>query len=192
MTADPNKGITNIVYNHLNLPTLITFTGNRTIAFLYDAGGNKLRKTVVSSNGIPAVQDYVGGIEYFNGAFAAIYHSEGRLTAISGVFKYEYALKDHLGNTRLMFFDRNNDGIITQGLLPSSSSNEVTQENHYYAFGMNMENVWMNITTIVDNRYQYNGKELNDDFGLNWNDYGARFYDAVIGRWNVREPFADF
>jgi RHS repeat-associated protein len=34
------------------------------------------------------------------------------------------------------------------------------------------------------NAYQYNGKELNEDFGLNWNDYGARWYDASIARWN--------
>jgi hypothetical protein len=31
------------------------------------------------------------------------------------------------------------------------------------------------------NKYQYNGKEWNDDFGLSWNDYGARFYDPAVG-----------
>lgn len=33
------------------------------------------------------------------------------------------------------------------------------------------------------NQYKYNGKELNSDFGLNWMDYGARWYDASVGRW---------
>jgi RHS repeat-associated protein len=190
MTADPNKGITNIVYNHLNLPTLITFTGNKTIAFLYDAGGNKLRKTVVNNGVTQYVQDYAGGIEYRNGVLEGIFHTEGRVVMIDGVLKYEYALKDHLGNTRIMFCDRNSNGVITQSLLPSGASNELIQENHYYAFGINMENVWMNSASVVDNRYQYNGKELNEDFGLNWNDYGARFYDAALGRWNVIEPYA--
>jgi YD repeat-containing protein len=64
MTADPNKGITGITYNHLNLPTVITFTNNRTITFLYDAGGNKLRKTVINNGTTLYTQNYVNGIEY--------------------------------------------------------------------------------------------------------------------------------
>ena len=194
MTADPNKSITNIVYNHLNLPTTITFTNNRTISFLYDAGGNKLRKTVVDNGTMQYIQDYVGGIEYRTNssnvmALEAIYHAEGRITTISGTLKYEYAMKDHLGNTRLMFSDKNSNGVITQSGAPESS--EVTQENHYYGFGMAMENVWYNTPSVSDNKYTYNAKEYNDDFGLNMNDYGARFYDAAIGKWNGFDAMAE-
>ncbi len=39
--------------------------------------------------------------------------------------------------------------------------------------------------------YQYNGKELNEDFGLDWNDYGARWYDRAIGRFPSLDPIVD-
>ena len=135
MIADPNKAITNISYNHLNLPITITFTGSRTITFMYDAGGNKLRKTVVQSGVTQYVQDYVGGIEYRTASGAttleAIYHAEGRIATINSALRYEYALKDHLGNTRLMYCDKNGDGIITQSsvqepVAPKCSIKSVT------------------------------------------------------------------
>jgi len=149
-----------------------------------------LRKTVVNNGTTLYTQDYVNGIEYKNGALEAIYHSEGRVTTIDGTLKYEYAMKDHLGNTRLMFCDRNGDGVIKPENLPEPS--EVTQENSYYAFGMNMEfGAWENTPSVTDNLKQYNGKELNTDFGLNWNDYGARFYDPATARWNVMDPMAE-
>ncbi|QQS27538.1 MAG: hypothetical protein IPM47_11570 [Sphingobacteriales bacterium] len=41
------------------------------------------------------------------------------------------------------------------------------------------------------NNYQYNGKELNEDFGLHWMDYGARWYDPQINRWGQVDPLAE-
>ena len=189
MTADPNKEITNIVYNHLNLPTTITFTNSRSISFMYDAGGNKLRKTVVQNSSTVYTQDYVGGIEYRNGVLESIFHAEGRITNVNSTLKYEYALKDHLGNTRIMFCDKNGDGLVVASSTQENS--EITQENHYYPFGLAMEGKWLNTPSVLDNKYTFNGKEYNDDFGLNWSDYGARMYDAAIGKWNGFDAMAE-
>ncbi|MCW5921697.1 MAG: RHS repeat-associated core domain-containing protein [Saprospiraceae bacterium] len=61
------------------------------------------------------------------------------------------------------------------------------EEMHYYPFGMQMEGMG---TQNPANKYLYNGKELNDDLGLNLSDYGARWYDAALGRWWSVDPLA--
>ena len=40
-------------------------------------------------------------------------------------------------------------------------------------------------------QYKYNGKELDESLGLNWHDYGARNYDATLGRWMNLDPLAE-
>ncbi|NOY49659.1 MAG: RHS repeat-associated core domain-containing protein [Chlorobi bacterium] len=41
------------------------------------------------------------------------------------------------------------------------------------------------------NNYKYNGKELQTDFGLDWYDYGWRFYDPQLARFHTLDPLAE-
>ena len=41
------------------------------------------------------------------------------------------------------------------------------------------------------NKFLYNGKEFDEDFGLNWYHYGFRMYDPQIGRFPSLDPKAD-
>jgi len=122
----------------------------------------------------------------------AIYHAEGRYfntsTTTTPAWRTEYSIKDHLGNSRISFTDKNLNGKID---VDNTSNNEILQENHYYAFGMAYEGSWQVNDGAKDNPYQYNGKELNTDHGLNWSDYGARWYDACVGRWSSVDPLAE-
>ena len=176
ITYDPDRNIT-IYYNHLNLPDSVMLDGGQWIRFTYAADGTKLKK----ANSTGDVKHYINGVEYLGGDMEAIYHAEGRAVPDSmGGFRYEYTLKDHLGNSRAMFSDLNGDETVDE--------TEILQENHYYPFGMNMQGAWGAGT----NQYQYNGKELDSDLGIDWYHYGARMFDPAIGRFTGVDPLADF
>ena len=66
-----------------------------------------------------------------------------------------------------------------------SSGGTVAEVNHYYPFG----GVFASTGNVQP--YKYNGKELDTKKGLNWYDYGARHYDAALGRWFVVDPLAE-
>ncbi|MDP9080019.1 MAG: hypothetical protein M3O71_21545 [Bacteroidota bacterium] len=85
-----------------------------------------------------------------------------------------------MGNTRAVFTDIDGSGTITGA--------DIQQFSDYYAFGREIS-YSQNFIPSPDNKYKYNGKEFQQD--LVEYDYGARFYDAVIGRWNVVDPLAE-
>ncbi|MGJ1409051.1 RHS repeat domain-containing protein [Sphingobacterium thalpophilum] len=160
-------GIGKIEYNHLNLPNKL-IKGSNSLIYSYDANGRKLSKTLGS-----AVTDYVDGIQYENGVLKFIQTEEGRILPNGSSYIYEYFLKDHLGNTRAVV----------------DHSGTIKQIQDYYPFGMEMNQG--NALNTASNLYKYNGKEKQVELGLDQLDYGARFYDAEIGRWNVVDPMAE-
>jgi len=188
MKFDPGKG-TNIKYNFLNLPQEIVIDNNRKIFYHYDAAGRKLAK-YVSNQGTYTTTDYVANLVYTNKQKSFFSTEEGRAIPVeeNGTTRwhYEYNLKDHLGNTRVTFGGSNLGGAT-----------DIVQTSTYYPFGMvqtqNNYNTGGNNYQL--NKYLYNGKELqNDDLGgvsLDWYDYGARFYDASLGRWHCIDPLAE-
>jgi hypothetical protein len=59
----------------------------------------------------------------------------------------------------------------------------IRQVNAYYPLGMNVKSLSANSTSVLHrNEYLYNGKIYQDELGLNWLDYGGRFYDPILGR----------
>jgi len=67
----------------------------------------------------------------------------------------------------------------------------VIQEDSYDPFGVTLTEQHVERFGKEHNNYLFNGKELQDDFALNWYDYGARMYDAALGRWHVTDLMAE-
>src|SRR5690606_32179322 len=76
LVEDKNKDITSIAYNHLNLPKKIELGGNRHIVYLYNALGQKIKKTIFNSPSVSTV-NYQGVFHYENDSLRFIATTEG-------------------------------------------------------------------------------------------------------------------
>src|SRR5690606_12610637 len=205
MTSDLNKGITEILYNHLNLPTHITFANGNSIQYLYNAAGQKVEKKVhdTGNNTIKQVE-YLDGFQYAGGILQFFPTAEGYVAATESneianpfIYNYVYNYTDHLGNIRLSY---------TRD--PVSGELEIMEENHYYPFGLKhavyaapkqmykLDEEEENLarpTYVYETEYQYkyNGKEWQDELGFNIYDFEARMYDPTTGRTTTQDPLAN-
>ncbi|AQX04802.1 sugar-binding protein [Elizabethkingia meningoseptica] len=163
-----DKGISNIAYNYLNLPSSITASIGNT-DYVYRADGSKVRKVFGGKT-----TDYLDGFQYENGVLQFVPTAEGYYDLTKNKYIYNYT--DHLGNVRLSY---------TKG---ASGGAEIIEENNYYPFGLKHQGY--NSTSLANNAYQYkyNGKELQE---TGMYDYGARMYMPDLGRWGTHDDLSE-
>ncbi|SEE29519.1 RHS repeat-associated core domain-containing protein [Tenacibaculum sp. MAR_2010_89] len=208
MVSDANKGITNIIYNHLNLPTRIDI-GNSKIEYVYDAAGLKLEKKAYTTGNGAEITQYAGNYIYKvsppsrptggktttpQAVLEFFSHPEGYIkpviangsTTISS-FEYVYQYKDHLGNVRLSYTDANNDGVIT-------ASTEIIEESNYYPFGLKHKGYNNNVSSLGNStaqKFGYLNQEFHENLELNWHSYKWRFADPTLGRFFGSDPITE-
>ena len=167
LTKDLNKNITGIQYNILNLPSHITFADGNSIVYEYAADGSKVRTTHTINDNVTSTV-YCGNAVYENGSLTMLLNESGYYSFQDN--KFHFYIKDHQGNVRVV----------------ADETGKVDEVNDYYPFGGLMSNACNNVQL-----YKYNDKELDRKGGLDWYDYGARHYDAMIGRWCAVDSLAE-
>jgi RHS repeat-associated protein len=166
-----------------------------------------VQKTVTTSTAT-IMTDYLDGFQYVNHALNFFPYAEGFVdvkgTNAEGYnYFYVYNYTDHLGNIR-----------VSYGFDPDTRTVKTLEENHYYPFGLKHTNyntykrgfkkedpptdapptsipglVVFSIKQVVPGemlvyKYKYNGKEWQDELGLNVMAMDFRQYDPAIGRFN--------
>lgn len=141
MVKDYNKDMVSytggdgVEYNHLNLVSKVTvkkdgISNKGTIEYFYDAGGNKLKKIVTEGSNVTTTL-YMGGAVYRNDTLEFVNVDEGRLRY--NVYKnklfYDYFVKDHLGNIRMVLTEEKDTSIYPQVAFEDATT---TNEQIYY------------------------------------------------------------
>ena len=197
MKKDVQGQIDTIKYDYRGLPLEIKKAGTSTY-YRYNAGGQRVFKqtgtgvstyyimdvsgrtlaVVRSSTGNPVFNlwgnDHIGQLQvvYGAGGNGIVQGLETPLVTQPRSDTRYYFLKDHLGSVRVTV----------------DVSGNVTSYDDFYPFGMTIDgrsgNIWSG-----DARYKYTTKERDAESGYDY--FGARYYDARIGRWMAVDPMAE-
>ncbi|WP_238803985.1 DUF6443 domain-containing protein [Emticicia aquatica] len=203
---DDKKGAT-FTYSASTLPAKITGS-SKTYEYIYDAAGGKLQ-TKVGAN----TYEYAGNAVYLNNILEFVGTPEGRWLPKEQLYAYvadrtdpianessktaakygrfEYILKDHLSNSRVACRCVEKPTATTTtdaAYLPAETLTE-----HYEPWGASiaadiLTNPLQSINT-PQNRFTYNGKELQTDIGLF--EYGFRWYDPMNARFTSVDPLSN-
>ena len=165
LNSDENEKISSITYNtFLNLPEQVNLNDGRWIKYTYDGAGTLLKTEY--SNG--EYWEYVEGVVFKNGQPYQMAIPEGRAAYESSQWKLEYDIKDHLGNTRVSF----REGV---------GGAELKAKTDFDPWGGRLNGT--GVVNGFQNRWELQGKEKEMTFNLNRINFGARHYNATIGRF---------
>jgi RHS repeat-associated protein len=92
--------------------------------------------------------------------------------------------------------NENNMNVYFDDVVVNHKSGPVLEVTNFRAFGSEIATLGEKAYSKTANAYRYNGKELqskefSDGSGIDEYDYGFRFYDPNLGRWNVNDPLSE-
>ena len=188
LTYDSNRGITSITYDYGHHPSEISMKAKKKTHYnCYTSDGRKLSskhegmipKGTGSYRRFSTTDLYIDGLILRDGV-PYIWQFDGgyvELDTNGTPTSWNYYVTDHLGSTRKVV----------------DSNNNVKETINYYPFGSEMKmqdpaqmagNTWQ--------PYRFTGKELDNQNGLNWYDFGARWFDvAGVPMWTSVDPLAE-
>ena len=165
--------------------------------YVYDAGGERVRKVVEKNAGLIEERIYLGGFEIFRRRSSSglkleretlhIMDYEQRIALVEtktfeakdnglggGIDKpkpvIRYQLGNHLGSASLELDD----------------GGAVISYEEYYPYGSTSYQARRSAAEVGLKRYRYTGKERDEESGLYY--HGARYYAAWLGRWISCDP----
>ncbi len=216
LIKDLNKNISNITYNHLNLPktVVVSLAGNKVpqsgdnrIEYVYNAAGVKMEKRVenigftISGNATEYAGNYIykrviaGAInnpsvlEFFS-------HPEGYVEPRFGaapaagvdpvIIGFDYVYQFKDHLGNIRLSYSDSDG--NGSINPAT---EIIEENNYYPFGLQHKG-YNNVVNGTEHNYKtFQGQEINNELNLNWISFKYRNYDPAIGRFISIDPLAE-
>ncbi|MEW7289111.1 DUF6443 domain-containing protein [Aquimarina sp. 2304DJ70-9] len=186
LTLDQNKGITEITYNHLNLPKVVSVnsTGqNGDITYVYDANGIKIKK-LAKEGSVVTTTDYDGNYIYENEEVQFINTPEGYLMPDeSGNYQYVYRQTDIWRNSRISYTDYDQNGVIT--------NSEIIREQNYYPFGLEHKGYNSSSSEVKNNYKTYQGQEFTENLNIDVHEWKYRISDPSTGRFWQIDPLAE-
>ncbi len=188
LTRDSNRGITGITYDYGHHPKTISCSVEKKHIYNdYTPDGRKLSSQHVTFTpaGLGSYRRIITNDLYIDGLILRggkplMWQFDGgyvSLDANGTPTCWNYYVTDHLGSTRKVV----------------DSNDNVKETISYYPFGSEMKmqdpaqmagDTWQ--------PYRFTGKELDNQNGLNWYDFGARWFDvAGVPMWTSVDPLAE-
>ena len=88
--------------------------------------------------------------------------------------------------------NESNQTVYFDNLSVSQVHSNISEENHYYAFGQKVTGISTIAFNKLDSRYRYQGDYSQEEENTGWNEFGLRMYDRQLGRWTGVDPFDQF
>ena len=175
-TQDSQNGIGFTIYNVNNLPVTVYKTNGPNITYSYDANNSRIYNSYSNKSYVQGADGNTEAIVDISGPQLMTHNilgngNIGKIARNGGTLSRFYYLKDHLGSIR-MTVDVNGSPV---------------SYDHYDPWGLVLDGMsWNNGQS--DASYKFTGKEKDVETNLQY--FGARYYDARVGRWMSVDPMA--